>query len=451
MTGTSTSKADSDTLSDASPRNVGSDGAADEHVCPACHGAGFVHPVSPNGAVDYSRVVPCHCQAPLLERERKGWLQRYSNLGYLAHHTFESARKGGRGANSGGYAAAYDAAREFAESPGGWLVLVGPLGCGKTRLACAIANERIAHGRSVFYVSTPDLLDHLRGTYSPGSEIRYDELFEQVRNAPLLILDDVELEGSTPWAREKLEQILNHRFNLKLPTVLATDVSPDDMDERLGARLAQSELSRVCVLGKPRGNGLDVPELPEGLREHTFENFDYLRVELPQEERQNLEMAYVLAKEFAEQPEGWIVFQGLNGCGKTHLAAAIANHRIALQEPVLFLVVSDLLDYLRSAFGPESRISYSKSFEEIKKHPLLILDDYGEQGSTPWARSKLFQLMNYRYNARLPMVLTTALALDDIEPRVIARLADPRVGTVFNIMAPHYNLDVYERRNERSS
>ena len=445
MTEISTSKADSDTLSDAERD------ATAEAACPYCHGAGFLHPVSANGAVDFSRVVPCSCRRPILEKERRGWLQRYSNLGYLAHHTFESARKGGRGSNSESYAIAYEAAKVFAATPEGWLVLVGPLGCGKTRLACAIANDLIARGQFVFYVSTPDLLDHLRGTYSPGSEIRYDDLFEQVRNSSLLILDDVELEGSTPWAREKLEQILNHRFNLKLPTVLVTDISPDDMDDRLGSRLSDNELSRVLVIGKPRGNGIDVPELPEGLREHTFDNFDYLRVELPEEERQNLEMAYTLAKEFAAQPDGWVVFQGLNGCGKTHLAAAIANHRIALGEPVLFLVVSDLLDFLRSAFGPESRVSYSKSFEEIKKSPLLILDDYGEQGSTPWARSKLFQLMNYRYNARLPLVVTTSLALDDIEPRVISRLADPRIGTVFNIMAPHYNLDVFERRNERPS
>jgi len=452
MTETSTSKADSDTLSDVEAGKQENEAAgAREAVCPLCHGAGFLHPVSANGTVDYSRVVACRCRQPVLEQERRGWLQRYSNLGYLAHHTFESARKGGRGSNAEGYAAAYEASKAFASKPEGWLVLVGPLGCGKTRLACAIANERIANNQFVFYVSTPDLLDHLRGTYSPGSEIKYDDLFEQVRNATLLILDDVELEGSTPWAREKLEQILNHRFNLKLPTVLVTDISPDDMDERLGARLSDNELSRVLVLGKPRGNGIDVPELPEGLRAHKFDNFDYLRVELPEEERQNLEVAYTLAQEFAAQPEGWIVFQGRNGCGKTHLAAAIANYRIAHGEPALFLVVSDLLDYLRSAFGPESRVSYAKSFEEIKKSPLLILDDYGEQGSTPWARSKLFQLMNYRYNARLPMVLTTSLALDDIEPRVIARLADPRIGTVFNIMAPHYNLDVYERRNERPS
>jgi DNA replication protein DnaC len=187
MTETSTSKADSDTLSSAEADGRGPDaeGRA-ETSCPLCHGAGFVHPVSANGTVDYSRVVACRCRQPVLEQERRGWLQRYSNLGYLGHHTFESARHGGRGSNSEGYAAAYEAAKAFASNPEGWLVLVGPLGCGKTRLACAIANERIASNQFVFYVSTPDLLDHLRGTYSPGSEIRYDDLFEQVRNATLL-------------------------------------------------------------------------------------------------------------------------------------------------------------------------------------------------------------------------------------------------------------------------
>ena len=142
------------------------------------------------------------------------------------------------------------------------------------------------------------------------------------------------------------------------------------------------------------------------------------------------------------------MFQGRNGCGKTHLAAAIANYRIERNEPALFLVVSDLLDYLRAAFGPESRVSYARFFDEVKQSPLLILDDFGEQSATPWAKSKLFQLLNHRYNSRLPTVVTTALTLDDIETRVVARLADPRIGTVFNIMAPHYNVDVGEQRGD---
>jgi DNA replication protein DnaC len=326
------------------------------------------------------------------------------------------------------------------------MVLVGPVGCGKTHLACAIANERLSRGEPAFYVSAADLLDHLRAAFNPGSELSYDDLFNQVRNAPLLVLDDVRAEGASEWARQKLEQILNHRYNLRLPTVMTTDAALEDLEPGISERFVDSTFCTVLVLGHPRNTGPQMPALPEGLRQETFGNFDYRRLEMSREQQQNLEMAYSLAREFSEQPEGWLVFQGEHGCGKTHLAAAIANARLVAGQPVLFLVVADLLDYLRSAFGPDSRVSYARFFEEVKQSPLLILDDFGEQSSTPWARSKLFQLINHRYNARLPMVVTTCLSLDEMEVRISSRFADPRFGTVFNILAPHYNVDVSDNR-----
>jgi len=48
----------------------------------------------------------------------------------------------------------------------------------------------------------------------------------------------------------------------------------------------------------------------------TFASFDWKRVNLPLEQRQNLEAAYNLALDFAKSPEGWLVFAGVNGSGK---------------------------------------------------------------------------------------------------------------------------------------
>ena len=174
------------------------------------------------------------------------------------------------------------------------------------------------------------------------------------------------------------------------------------------------------------------------LQNMTFEKFDWKRVNLPPEQRDNLKKAFDIALEFAKSPENWLVFQGVNGCGKTHLAAAIANYRLKEGQPVKFVVVPDLLDHLRSTFSPESPVTYDQLFEEVKNTPLLILDDLGKQTTTPWAEEKLYQIINHRYNYRLPTVVTTNCTTDELDSPISSRLVDPQISNFFNITTPDY-------------
>jgi DNA replication protein DnaC len=100
--------------------------------------------------------------------------------------------------------------------------------------------------------------------------------------------------------------------------------------------------------------------------------------------------------------------------------------------------LSDLLDYLRSAYAPTSDIGLDERMEAIREAPLLILDDLGAHQSTPWAQEKLFQIINYRYNGRLPTVVTSNQLIEDMDPRITSRLADPDLSQVYEIMAPDY-------------
>jgi DNA replication protein DnaC len=376
-------------------------------------------------------------------------------MGSLARLTFDNLEPQGRSGNPADreqFSRAYEAARAFAAEPKGWLVLAGPSGCGKTHLAAAIGNHCIANNHPIFYITAPDLLDHLRSSFSPGSEMPYDEFFEQVRNTPLLILDDLGAQSSTSWAKEKLDQLLNHRFNNQLPTVIVSIVPVDGLDERIRTRLIDSNLCRVCAVG---GKPSDLPatgwapwfELQKNM---TFENFDWKRVNLPPEQRENLEAAFRLALDFAKSPEGWLIFEGVTGCGKTHLAAAIVNYRYQANEPAMFIVVPDFIDHLRSTFSPESEVSYDQLFESVKNAPLLVLDDFGEQTTTPWAQEKLYQVINYRYNARLATVVTTRLSLDEIDSPVSSRFIDHKFSMVFNIMAPDYRGESQSGRKRTS-
>ena len=177
----------------------------------------------------------------------------------------------------------------------------------------------------------------------------------------------------------------------------------------------------------------------DSLRQYTFDTFKPEGKDgtLTQVEALSLEGAYNRCQRFAGHMDGWLLITGQYGCGKTHLASAIANQAVSLGVPTLFLTVPDLLDWLRFAYSdPET--TFEQRFDEIRTIQLLILDDFGTENATPWAQEKLFQILNFRYVNRLPVVVTTNRDLDTIEKRIQSRLQDPELVQRIFITAPDY-------------
>jgi len=383
-----------------------------------------------------------------IEQQRLRQLRSLSNLDHLAHMTFETFRPEGAGLppdKASNLRWAYDEALRYANQPEGWLVVIGGYGCGKTHLAAAIANQVIERGLPVLFVVVPDLLDHLRASFGPNSPVSYDERFNQVRNAPLLILDDLGTQSSTAWAQEKLFQILNHRYNARLPTVITSNHSLEEIDVRIRSRMVDPSLVAILTIIAPDYRSSGAEQDQSGLstlslmKEMTFDRFELREDEsLDREQRESLKQALEFCKAYARQPQDWLILTGVYGCGKTHLAAAIANVRVRMHYPALFVVVPDLLDYLRATFSPNSEVRFDKRFEEVKTAPLLILDDLGTESASPWAQEKLYQLFNHRYNARLPTVITTSKAKKEWDPRLSTRMLDKRRSVHLLIKAPSY-------------
>lgn len=397
----------------------------------------------PFGHPRWGGIEPCACWREEGREERHNRLLRYSNLGLLARFTFESIEPEGRSQDPQDRALfqeATAACEAFAEAPIGWLVLAGPSGCGKTHLAAAVAHRAVETGHPALFMVVPDLLDHLRAAYAGDGDTTYDLRIEQVSSAPVLVLDDVGAHASTPWAQEKLLQVLNHRYNLELPTVVTLAAPLDAVEERLATRLTGGPLSRVLHLAtaRPKG-GRSLGSMPEAMRRDLlFERFQVAGNGADARQRSTLNAALRAARSFAAHPEGhWLVLGGATGVGKTHLAAAIINERRGQGHPGFFAFVPELLDYLRYTFAPSSSITYDELFESVKNTPLLVLDDLGAQSSTPWAQEKLYQLLVYRHNARLPTMITVQ-ADAQLDPPIASRLQDLRFVMPLEVEAPDF-------------
>ena len=422
-------------------------GRTEPALCKRCGGAGFLIDDLPVGHPDYGRPVPCRCKLDERRSRQRSHFRDVHNLAALARFTFETFNTNlsylpPHKVDS--LVRAYDAAHEFALKPDGWLLFTGTYGCGKTHLAAAIANHRIENDQSAIFVVVPDLLDHLRSTFGPSSEASYDDLFEEVRNTAVLVLDDLGVQVASPWTQEKMFQILNDRYNRQLPTVLTTNQRLEDLDQRLRSRLQDQDLVRnIPILatdyraGANPGQG-DLSTLSFHASQ-TFETFEVQRRNSSAHVNSNLRRVKETAEAFAFSRSGWLILLGTSGAGKTHLAAAISNAlRADGLDDVMFVVVPDLLDYLRAAFNPQSPVPYDRRFDELKRTPMLVLDDLGTESATPWAKEKLFQLLNFRYTALLPTVITSSIAEDKLEPWLRTRINDAIHCQVLTIETTSY-------------
>lgn len=175
----------------------------------------------------------------------------------------------------------------------------------------------------------------------------------------------------------------------------------------------------------------------KALQSKTFATFDG--------DVKGVRRACQLAKLYAASPEGWLILTGIPGCGKTHLAAAVCHELAQQGKRPRFTVVPDLLEELRAGFNAQGSNSYDSLSARIRSAEFLVLDDLGTENNTVWAREKVFQIVNYRYNHQLPLIITSNRTADAIDPRIVSRASE----LAFRNEILHIDADDYRTRQTK--
>ena len=144
------------------------------------------------------------------------------------------------------------------------LLLYGRAGNGKTYLSFAIANALYKQGKAVMAISISKLLAIIKDSFDKHGDFGETDVLNTVRDAGLLVLDDMGVEYKTAWAYEKLYAIIDTRYRANKPTIITTNLSLDALRENLAtidlkARTKDpserifSRITEMCVFHEIKG------------------------------------------------------------------------------------------------------------------------------------------------------------------------------------------------------
>lgn len=190
---------------------------------------------------------------------------------------------------------------------------------------------------------------------------------------------------------------------------------------------------RMQYLDSMRRTGFPDAEM----REWTFAKSDHT-----DQKNENIARRYVANFDTMRKQGTGLLLCGTVGTGKSFLAAAIANELIDQGTPCLMTNFSRIISRVSEKFGGDQ-----KYLDDLNRFDLLIIDDLGAERDTEFTWEKVMNVIDARYRAGLPLIITTNLTLEDLaDPSDIRR---QRVFSRLKEMCIFLEVNGADRRNKK--
>jgi DNA replication protein DnaC len=197
-----------------------------------------------------------------------------------------------------------------------------------------------------------------------------------------------------------------------------------------------------CVAQKRLDRLVKSSRITPAFRSKTLENFT--TADRPGEVR----ALHECAKDYADALGGghgdWLCLLGEPGCGKTHLAIAIANCAMSNGIPAMYFPHVDGLAEIKSSLSRRGEGDAAQKIEELKRVDLLLWDDlfWGQGSPRPFELEVVFEVLNYRYLNLLCTVITSnhsPSGLLEIDATIGSRIIERSRGYLVYVSDPSAN------------
>ena len=222
-------------------------------VCPKCGGSMWITWKDEQGC-DMAR--RCECFEPTMAKRRiarSGISEPFRAKGFKNFDTRGIAQLEKAYIICVDYCKNY---QDFKESRHNSILLLGQVGCGKTHLALASANALLDYQKiRVVYMPYREMITRLKQNIT--DEDAYNKTIDELKTAPMLVIDDL-LKGKTTESDINiLFEIVNYRYVCNLPVIVTSEKTTGellDFDSAIGSRLIEMAEGRIIEF---KGNVLN--------------------------------------------------------------------------------------------------------------------------------------------------------------------------------------------------